>query len=545
MGVDWNEISPAVFWGFLFPALGGFMFGYDIGATSHAITDDQVLLDYHAIGEPVLAGVLHGASLYGALIMSVILFNYGDSIGRKRTMIMSSALYFMGSLFSAMVPGEEKLGLTFLVLSRMVYGCGIGSAMHSVPVYIAEMAPPSVRGFLISLKEAVIVFGMFMGYVVGGAFMSQTHGWRYMYGMGCVGALVYGGGVFYLPDSPRWLLLKNLKSPYQYPRDLARDALMWFRGDLEGTAIDVEIADIVDSLQAKNVPPELVGLAPSRQAENTPLVSSFEEEEKTDWAALFKSRRALVIGNGLLLFQQITGQPSVLYYAVTIFRSANFGKSSAAFASLGVAFVKLITTLYVGFKVDQYGRRLLLTIGISGMGLALSLIALAFQYGFTSTVDTDDPEDEGHLSKAYSGLALFGFMLLVASYQVGYGPISWMMVSEVYPLKLRSMALSVGTIVNFGSNIAVTSLFPVLIGRFGQGPVFWMFAFITACSLVFVFYYVPETKGKSLEQIEAMLKADDYNPRGGGGGGRDFGDRADFVTPAASMPRFGDARIVR
>jgi MFS family permease len=92
MGVDWNEISPAVFWGFLFPALGGFMFGYDIGATSHAITDDQVLLDYHAIGEPVLAGVLHGASLYGALIMSVILFNYGDSIGRKRTMIMSSAL---------------------------------------------------------------------------------------------------------------------------------------------------------------------------------------------------------------------------------------------------------------------------------------------------------------------------------------------------------------------------------------------------------------------------------------------------------------------
>merc|ERR1712217_276687 len=238
--------------------------------------------------------------------------------------------------------------------------------------------------------------------------------------------------------------------------------------------------------------------------------------EMVKWTDAFRYPKPLVIGCGLVFLQQVTGQPSVLYFATNIFKSAGFG-TAAALSSVGVGLVKLLATLVTVWRVDQYGRRLLLFVGIGMMTVALAIIATAFLFRECTTpgVDvTNCDQDKIGLPQAWALTTVGGLMLYVSGYQVGFGPIAWLMISEVFPLKVRGAALSLAAVVNFSSNITMTLTSEVLQAACTPAGVFFGYLVLSIVSLGFVQFVVPETKGRTLEEIETMLsgaKARDVN----------------------------------
>ncbi|XP_028778129.1 D-xylose-proton symporter-like 2 [Neltuma alba] len=450
---------------FLFPAFGGLLYGYDIGATSCATISIQ---------SPTLSGtswynltfveigLITSGSLYGALAGSVLAFNVADFLGRKRELILAASLYLAGALITALA-----VGFPIVVVGRFVYGMGIGLAMHAAPIYISETAPTQIRGLLVSLKEFFIVLGMIVGFGFGSILVDMVSGWRYMYGASTPLAVIMGIGMCWLPHSPRWLLLRAIqeKGNGQHLREAAILCLHRLRGPAIGDSAPRLVDEIMGELY-------YVG-----------------EEKEVTMGEIFQGKcfKAVVIGAGLLLFQQITGQPSVLYYAASILQSAGFSAAhDATRVSILLALLKLIMTAAAVVIVDSLGRRPLLLGGVSGM--VISLFLLGSYYLF--------------LNDALS-IAIVGLLLYVGCYQISFGPIGWLMISEVFPLRLRGRGLSIAILVNFGANALIAFAFSPLKALLGAGMLFYIFGVIGLCSLVFIYFVVPETKGLTLEEIEA------------------------------------------
>ncbi|CAO2821643.1 unnamed protein product [Amaranthus hypochondriacus] len=452
---------------FLFPALGGLLFGYDIGATSSA----SVSLQSPTLSgttwydlSPVEVGLISSGSLYGALIGSVLAFNVADFLGRRKELIAASIIYLVGALITA-------TGSNFVVMmiGRFIYGIGIGLAMHAAPMYISETAPSDVRGRLISLKEFFIIIGMVIGYAIGSLLVDVIAGWRYMYGLSSPISVLMAIGMWWLPDSPRWLLLCAIQG--KGDKQELRENSIFCMCRLRGQSFRDTAAQQVDEIIAE--------LSLAGELNNVSTIEMFRG----------KYLKALFIGCGLVLFQQITGQPSVLYYAASILQSAGFSAASdATRVSILLGFFKLIMTGIAVSIVDQLGRRPLLLGGVSGM--VLSLLFLGAYYTFLG----DAP-----------ALAVVGLLLYVGCYQLSFGPISWLMISEILPLRVRGRGSSLAMLVNFGANALVTFAFSPLKDLLGAGDVFLMFGVITFLSLIFIFFIVPETKGLTLEEIEAKI----------------------------------------
>lgn len=450
---------------FLFPALGGLLYGYDIGATSCAtISIESATLSgisWYDLSS-VEIGLITSGSLYGALIGSVLAFNVADFLGRRRELIAAALLYLVGALITALAPD-----LAIMVIGRFVFGIGIGLAMHAAPMYIAETAPSQIRGRLISLKEFFIVLGMVAGYGVGSLLVDIVAGWRYMYGASTPLAVIMGIGMCWLPASPRWLLLRAIqrKGDMQELRETAIHCLCRLRGPAIGDSAPEQVNEILTEL------------------------SYVGEEKEVTLGEMFQGKclKALTIGGGLVLFQQITGQPSVLYYAASILQSAGFSAASdATRVSILLGLLKLIMTGVAVLVVDRLGRRPLLLGGISGM--VISLILLGSYYLFLDDVPA---------------VAVVALLLYVGCYQLSFGPIGWLMISEIFPLRLRGRGLSIAVLVNFGANALVTFAFSPLKALLGAGVLFYIFGAIAVGSLFFTFFVVPETKGLTLEEIEA------------------------------------------
>ncbi|EEF42346.1 sugar transporter, putative [Ricinus communis] len=450
---------------FLFPALGGLLYGYDIGATSCAtITIESATssgISWYNLNA-VQLGLITSGSLYGALIGSVVAFNIADFLGRRRELIVAALLYLVGALVTGLAPD-----FVVMVIGRFVYGIGIGLAMHAAPMYIAETAPSQIRGRLISLKEFFIVLGMVAGYGVGSLLVDIVRGWRYMYVASAPLAVIMGVGMWCLPQSPRWILLCAMqgKGNMQDLKETAICCLCKLRGGAIGDAAPALVEEMLSELA-------FVG-----------------EEKETSLRDLFKGKclKALTIGAGLVIFQQITGQPSVLYYAGSIFQSAGFSAASdATRVSILLGLLKLIMTGGAVVAVDRLGRRPLLLTGVSGM--AISLFLLGSYYRFLNDVPA---------------VAVVALLLYVGCYQFSFGPIGWLMISEIFPLRLRGRALGIAVLVNFGANAIVTFAFSPLKALIGAGILFYGFGVISVVSLLFIFFVVPETKGLTLEEIEA------------------------------------------
>ncbi|XP_022141003.1 D-xylose-proton symporter-like 2 [Momordica charantia] len=450
---------------FLFPALGGLLFGYDIGATSCATISIKSAsssgISWYNLSS-VEFGLVTSGSLYGALIGSVLAFNVADFLGRRRELILSALLYLVGAIVTALAPD-----FAVLIIGRLIYGTGIGLAMHAAPMYIAETSPSKIRGRLVSLKEFFIVIGIVVGYGIGSLLVEVVAGWRYIYAASTPIALVMGVGMWWLPSSPRWLLLCAIqrKGNTQELKEKAISCLYRLRGPVFGEKASEEVDEILDEL------------------------SFLGESEGATIGDIFQGKclKALIIGSGLVLFQQITGQPSVLYYASSIFQTAGFSAASdATRVSILLGLLKLFMTGVAVLVVDRLGRRPLLLGGVSGIGISLFL--LGSYYLFLDHVPA---------------VAVAALLLYVGCYQLSFGPIGWLMISEIFPLRLRGRGLSIAVLVNFGSNAIVTFAFSPLEELLGPGILFFIFGVIAILSLIFIFFIVPETKGLTLEEIEA------------------------------------------
>ncbi|GBF98053.1 D-xylose-proton symporter-like chloroplastic [Raphidocelis subcapitata] len=456
--VDWRATGPC----FLFPALGGLLFGFDIGASSgvlSSLTSETLSgVDWYQLS-PFQSGLVISTSLLGALMGSLIALSAGNKLGRRTEMLAAAVLYGVCSAGMGVATS-----LNWLLACRTGYGLGIGLAMHAAPAYIAETSPPSVRGLLISLKEAIIVGGILAGYFVSYVFAEEVGGWRSIYACAAPLALLLFAGVATLPESPRWLLLSGAS------RDAAAAALVRAEGR---RAADPAL-----------VAAELDGIAAAGASGSGGGIGELLGQERF--------RRPLLIGSSLMLFQQITGQPSVLYYAQQIFQRAGFASGAAA-AEISVLLgaFKLAMTIVAVLTVDKLGRRPLLLAGVGGMVVALLALGLA-QGG------------DGSAEGAAATVSVVALLLYVGCYQCSFGPISWLIVGEVFPLAVRSQAIALAAVLNYGSNFGVSLALPSVEAGIGLPATYLGFAAVGVVALASIYFTVPETKGKTLEEIEAM-----------------------------------------
>ena len=448
-------------------SLGGLLFGSDIGASSSVV---RILGQGVAGGLGALdtfqLGQVASASLLGAMAASAALIYLGDSkIGRKLELQAASVLFFAGTLVQSLSPT-----FALVILGRCLYGLGIGAAMHVAPLYIAETAPDNLRGKLVSLKEAAIVGGIVLGYGAGALFGGNADGWRTVYeSVLPLEALMALGAFTLAPESPRWLALRG--------RPVEAEAAIRSCQGLTASEATAAVQDMTRAAAA--------GAGAGAALDNT-----MSEKLKEIFSSPY-NRQALVIGIGLVLFQQLSGQPSVLYFANRIFEKAGLGFEAA----LGVGCFKLLMTVASAALVEdpRFGRRSLLLYG--NAGITASLAGLTALY---ATAGEAGPNQAAIIAC---------ILVFVGCYQIGFGPITWLVLSEIFPLRVRSAAVSMGTLANFGSNLLVALLFETERESLGESVLFGQFALIAAAATAFTFVNVFETRGLSLEGIELKLRA--------------------------------------
>jgi len=518
---------------FLTPAFAGFLYGYSIGAISGSV-------DSWAFGrDPPLKtfdiSVLTSASIAGATVASTFAFYIGDVIGRRRELIVGSSFYLLGSCMSQLAMHSYD----FVYISRFTYGLGIGFSMHSAPAYIAEIAPPELRGAMIAVKELFIVMGLLLGYgivaIAESIINDEGSQWRLNWAVPpAIAVGILWRLIFYCPPSPRGLLTRG-------EDDRALEALEYLRPHASRQVLLDNIRDTKATLMEDEVlPPAKGGEADAADGAAEPW-RPWSRTELHKWAQIFAARRSLVVGLGIISLQQVTGQPTVLYYAQTIFERAGFEKSSAKHSDVILGAAKFVATLCAIPLVDRMGRRPLLLIGTAAMLVALIVLAIAFGLGSDDDAEFSafghdrsaasvaystsppppspfgDPlsdaqlgsdrgiDDSKELQGAWKTITILALMTYVSGYQFGFGPVAWVMVGEVFPLHLRARALGLAVTFNFGLNLAVALTNNSLTDAIEYQGVFTIYAVMSALALVFIVVVVPETKGKTLEQIEEML----------------------------------------
>ena len=460
--IDYGRVGVA----FAFPALAGLLFGLDIGISSGALESiKSSSTDFFSLTASQ-SGQVVSASLFGALTASAVAAaGAGEKLGSRKEIALAGLLYLIGGTMEA-----NAHSVDFLIVAKAVYGLGIGFAMHGAPVYIAETAPSSLRGTLISLKEAAIVFGILCGYFCASQYVGEDGGWRTMFLSSVpLALLTLVGAGFILPDSPRWLASKNTDS---FP------ALKKLRGP------NVSEMELMNELYEINM------FADVRRKEEM-------GKAKSPFAILDKKyAKALYVGLSVVLFQQLTGQPSVLYYATQTFEAAGWSTQGASNIAVVVGVFKLFMTGIAVWKVDSLGRRPLLLGGVSVITLSLMVLALA-------SPDFAGPGVEAAaLSETQARISVAAIFLYVGAYQVSFGPIAWLLVGEVFPTKVRSQAVGIATLLNFGSNFIVSLNLPYAIEQIGIKSTYFGFASIGVLSVASIYFSVVETKGKTLEEIE-------------------------------------------
>lgn len=430
--------------------LAGLLFGYDTGIIAGALLSigpDFGLSSFES-------GAVVGAVPIGAVLGAWFSSSGADRYGRRNLILVSAAVFIVGAIGSGLAPG-----FWVLAIARIVIGLGIGVASAVAPVYISEIAPPEIRGGLVTFFQLAVTVGILVAYLVGLALTDASDGWRWMLGLGAAPAIVLGIGIYGLPSSPRWLLMHGRE----------RDAIVALRQIRPGgeEAITTEVVEIKASL-------------------GTSTVGS--------WRDLLQPavKAALLVGLGLAVLQQITGINTVIYYAPTIIQQAGINSaSSAILASLGVGIINVLMTVVALRLLDRAGRRTLLFIGVSGMSASLFLLGIAFLGGVGGT--------------ASSVIAILSLMTFVSAFAISLGPIFWLLNAELYPLKTRGRAASAGTMTNWFFNFLVSLTFLPLIDLLTQSGAFWFYGLIGLLTLWFCHRFVPETKGRSLEEIDEIF----------------------------------------
>ena len=426
----------------IFAAVGGLLFGYDTGVISGAVIFIKKQFGLSTFPQELVVGMV----LVGAASAALAGGKLADRFGRRAMLIVTSLTFIAGALICALAPS-----FPVLLAGRVVVGLGIGLASTTVPVYISEVSPPSARGWQVSLFQLAITLGILGAYVVDYAF-SKSEAWRWMLGLAAVPGAILGLGMLKMPESPRWLLKHGREQE-------AGSVLSRIRGT---SNVEVEFAEMRNTL--------------------------LESDGRGHWSELWapEVRPALMIGVGLAIFQQITGINTVIYYAPTIIQSAGIPSASGAIlATAGIGIVNVITTVFAMWLIDRAGRRPLLLIGIAGMIVSLAVLGVAFT-----------------IPGGAAWISVVCLMAYVASFAISLGPIFWLLTSEIYPLKLRGLAQGTAATTNWSANLLVSMTFLTLIQALGPSRTFWLYGLLAVASWIFSYSLVPETKGRSLEEIE-------------------------------------------
>lgn len=438
-------------------ALGGLLFGYDTAVISGAIGN---LTEFFHL-TPVETGWAISSALVGCLIGAFFSDFLSDTFGRKVTMLITAVLFILNSVGTAF-----PISFTMFVLFRIIGGIGVGIASMVVPMYIAEIAPPKRRGALVGNYQLAIVIGIVVVYFVnyfialqGDAAWNLNIGWRWMFGSEIIPSILFLLFIFLIPESPRWLFQKG------------------------------ETAKAMVVLQKLNTAEAVVQV----QAE---IENSLHQEDKNQWKHLSNPifKKALFVGIGLSVLQQLTGINAILYYAPEIFKSLGSSTDVSLLETSILGVVNLIFTLFAIKLVDKMGRKPLLYIGSIGMTIALAAVGLFIYFDVV-------------------GNWVLPFLLLfMGAFSISWGPIVWVLLSEIFPTKIRSLALAISVFIQWVANFVVTQVFPSLVenqwlkDNFNGAFPFYLFSVICLFSLVFVWKKIPETKNKTLEEMDALWK---------------------------------------
>ncbi|QGH70601.1 sugar porter family MFS transporter [Pseudactinotalea sp. HY158] len=431
-------------------AIGGLLFGFDTGVISGALLYLKKDLSAGSLAQEWIVSVL----LLGAVLGAALSGWLADKISRKWTKVVSGAVYIVGALGCAFA-----VSIPMLIGFRFVLGLSVGTASFVAPLYIAEVSPPRVRGGLVSFNQLLITIGILLAYLVNFAFSSVEGGWRWMLAMGAIPGAALVIGMLTVPHTPRWLMQQGRE-------DEARDVLTRLRGRDPEADIDREIEDIKTAKR---------------------------KEESTSLRDLLHAniRPLLWVGIGLAVFQQFVGINTVIYYAPTILSKTGLTNSASIVQTVFVGVTNVVFTIVAVLLLDRVGRRRLLLIGT--VGLTLSIIFLGIFFASPG------------LQAGASYLALVALLVYIASFAVGLGPVFWLMISEIYPLGIRSKAMSVATIFNWGANFLVAGTFLTLVSVITTQGTFFLFGGLGILAFLFFVWKVPETKDKSLEQIQSEL----------------------------------------
>ncbi|MGB5668163.1 MAG: sugar porter family MFS transporter [Maribacter sp.] len=491
----------------LIVALGGFLLGFDSAVISGAVKGITV---YFEMTEWML-GFSVGCVVFGAMAGNLMAGPLADAYGRKKVLIVVAALFTISATWSALATGYTEF-----IIARIIGGIGIGGAILIAPIYIAEIAPPKLRGSLVSFNQLNIVIGISVAYF-SNYFLVNMEGesWRWMLGVEAIPAAIYFLALWTVPRSPRWLILKLNEVK------LARKVLQKIGGE---DYAEITIAEIQRGIAKK--------------------------EEKGRLSDIFKSKYAtiMIIALGIAFFQQITGINAVFYYAPTIFEQAGGSTDSSFLQAIVVGLTNLVFTLVAIWLIDKLGRKPLLLIGTTFMTIALLMAAYAFNnatYDFNDTTlnkigsveiknalaDLNGRSFDGQAAlfeevktklnsdqfldfkrneitntiKINATLVLIAILLYVASFAISLGPVMWTLISEVFPSKIKGIAISVVGFFNSLVSFSVTQVFPWELSNLGPTVTFAIYALLSFCAIFFVYKFVIETKGKTLEEVEELL----------------------------------------
>jgi len=523
-------------------AVGGFLFGYDTGVVSGAMlmVEDDLLDNLSDVDSDLWHEYIVTGTIAAAALFSLISGFVSQKFGRKIAMISGSILFTAGAVVMAIANSKE-----ILLVGRLIVGGGLGFASSTVPLYIAEVSPDSIRGTLTTFNQFMITFGILCSNIVDGAFAETTEGWKYDFGLGGVPSALLLVGFFFCPESPRWLVSKGRV-------DEARKVLKTIRSSSYN--IEQELADILEVCKE----------------EEKEFASNGGKSSLVRMMGSGYVLKALFVGCMMQLFQQLGGINTVMYYSATIIQTTGIStkQSVVIWITAGVSAVNVISTLPGMYLIERLGRRTLTLLSMLGIITALVLLSVGFHLVRTKSPDlqlvggisdgecgnvamystctacidaegcgfcyreegdtivgycekvTDDVTNgfcanvtmsgtdytllKEQCPSDYGGLIIFALCLYLLCFASGMGPTPWTVNSEIYPLWCRSAAISIATFTNWIANIAVSQTFLTIDSELHQWT-FMLYAGLTALGTLIFFIILPETKGKSLEEMEQIF----------------------------------------
>ena len=427
-------------------ALGGFLFGFDTAVISGA---EKQIQNLWGLSDAML-GQMVAMALYGTVIGALFGGIPCDRIGRKRTLFWIAILYLISAIGSALATDVYSL-----MIFRFIGGLGVGASSVAAPIYISEIAPTNQRGRLTAIFQFNLVLGILIAYLsnyfIGSGF---EHAWRWMLGVESIPALVFAFLVLRVPQSPRWLIVK--------------------KGDI------IAAKKVLQLINPNTVEQELESIQKTDKSKATFSIKEFLSKQYA-----FPILLAFLFA----FFNQLSGINAVIYYAPRIFEMTGMGESTALLSTAGIGMVNLIFTMLGLVLIDKLGRRTLMYIGSIGYIVALASVAFAFY------------------SQTFNGYTVpFWLFVFIASHAIGQGACIWVFISEIFPNEVRGLGMSLGSGTHWVFAALIAGVFPFFAGKFGAAPIFAFFAGMMILQLLYVWKLMPETKGISLEELEAKLR---------------------------------------